>query len=90
MPKEVAEMLLRHHISADFYHAGLTHQERNIKQENWIHNQTRVIVSTNAFGMGTTAPNVRTVVHMDCPPNLESYYQEAGRAGRDEKRPMRW
>ncbi len=84
--KEVAEMLQRHHISADFYHAGLTHQERGLKQENWIHNRTRVIVSTNAFGMGIDKPDVRTVVHMDLPPNLESYYQEAGRAGRDEKK----
>ena len=84
--KEVAEILQRHHITADFYHAGLTHQERDIKQENWIHNRTRVIVSTNAFGMGIDKPDVRTVVHMDLPPNLESYYQEAGRAGRDEKK----
>lgn len=84
--KEVAEMLQRHHISADFYHAGLTHQERSLKQENWLHNRTRVIVSTNAFGMGIDKPDVRTVVHMDLPSDLESYYQEAGRAGRDEKK----
>ncbi len=84
--KEVAYMLQQNHISADFYHAGLTHEERNKKQEDWIHNRTRVIVSTNAFGMGIDKPDVRTVVHMDLPGNLESYYQEAGRAGRDERK----
>ena len=84
--KELAYLLQRHHISADFYHAGLTHEERNIKQEDWIHNRTRVIVSTNAFGMGIDKPDVRVVVHMDLPQNLEAYYQEAGRAGRDEQK----
>jgi len=84
--KEVAKMLIQNHISADFYHAGLTFQERSNKQENWIHNRTRVIVSTNAFGMGIDKPDVRVVAHMDLPDNLEAYYQEAGRAGRDEKK----
>lgn len=84
--KELALMLQRSHISADFYHAGLTHEERSLKQENWIHNRTQVIVSTNAFGMGIDKPDVRLVVHMDLPGNLEAYYQEAGRAGRDEKK----
>ena len=84
--KELALMLQRSHISADFYHAGLTHEERNQKQEDWIHNRTQVIVSTNAFGMGIDKPDVRLVVHMDLPGNLEAYYQEAGRAGRDEKK----
>lgn len=84
--KEVAKMLIQNHISADFYHAGLTFQERNLKQEDWIHNRTRVIVSTNAFGMGIDKPDVRVVAHMDLPDNLEAYYQEAGRAGRDEKK----
>ena len=84
--KEVALMLRQHHISADFYHAGLTHEQRNQKQEDWIHNRTRVIVSTNAFGMGIDKPDVRLVAHMDLPDNLESYYQEAGRAGRDERK----
>lgn len=84
--KEVASMLTAHHISADFYHAGLSYQERNIKQEDWLHNRTRVIVSTNAFGMGIDKPDVRVVAHMDLPDNLESYYQEAGRAGRDERK----
>ena len=84
--KELALMLQRSHISADFYHAGLTHEERSLKQENWIHNRTQVIVSTNAFGMGIDKPDVRVVIHMDLPGNLEAYYQEAGRAGRDEKK----
>ncbi|OEJ99486.1 RecQ family ATP-dependent DNA helicase [Roseivirga misakiensis] len=84
--KEVALQLMNNGISADFYHAGLTHEERNQKQENWLHNRTRVIVSTNAFGMGIDKPDVRLVAHMDLPDNLESYYQEAGRAGRDEKK----
>ena len=84
--KEIAYVLQRNHISADFYHAGLDHETRNRKQEDWIHNRTRVIVSTNAFGMGIDKPDVRVVIHMDIPGNLESYYQEAGRAGRDEKK----
>ncbi len=84
--KELAFLLQRHQISADFYHAGLEFSERSLKQEDWIHGRTRVIVSTNAFGMGIDKADVRLVVHMDLPPNLESYYQEAGRAGRDEKK----
>ncbi len=84
--KELAYVLQRHRISADYYHAGLDHQERNRKQEDWIHNRTRVIVSTNAFGMGIDKPDVRVVIHMNIPANLEAYYQEAGRAGRDEKK----
>lgn len=84
--KEIAHLLLRHKIHADFYHAGLSHDDRNKKQEDWIHNRTRVIVSTNAFGMGIDKPDVRVVIHMDLPGNLEAYYQEAGRAGRDDKK----
>lgn len=84
--KEIALMLRRQGISADFYHAGLTYQERSQKQEDWIHNRTRVVVSTNAFGMGIDKADVRLVAHMDLPDNLESYYQEAGRAGRDERK----
>jgi ATP-dependent DNA helicase RecQ len=68
------------------YHAGLSNEERNKKQESWISNKTRVIVSTNAFGMGIDKPDVRVVVHYDVPDCLENYYQEAGRAGRDGKR----
>ncbi len=84
--KEIALMLGKHGISADFYHAGLTHEERSQRQEDWIHNRTRVVVSTNAFGMGIDKADVRLVAHMDLPDNLESYYQEAGRAGRDERK----
>ena len=84
--KEIALMLRSNGISADFYHAGLTHEERSQRQEDWIHNRTRVVVSTNAFGMGIDKANVRLVAHMDLPDNLESYYQEAGRAGRDERK----
>lgn len=84
--KELALMLQQHGIRADYYHAGLTPQERSDKQDAWIHNHTRVIVSTNAFGMGIDKPDVRVVVHMDLPDSLEAYFQEAGRAGRDEKK----
>lgn len=84
--KEIAHMLRREGISADFYHAGLSHEERSQRQEDWIHNRTRVVVSTNAFGMGIDKADVRLVAHMDLPDNLESYYQEAGRAGRDERK----
>ena len=82
----MAELLRLNHINADYYHAGLSNDERNTKQENWITNKTRVIVSTNAFGMGIDKPDVRVVVHYDVPDCLENYYQEAGRAGRDGKR----
>src|SRR5690606_31363172 len=68
------------------YHAGLDMEDRAKRQDDWIHNRTRVMVSTNAFGMGIDKPDVRLVIHLDLPENLESYYQEAGRAGRDEKR----
>ena len=84
--KEIADLLRMHTINADFYHAGLSNDERNTKQENWITNKTRVIVCTNAFGMGIDKPDVRVVVHYDVPDCLENYYQEAGRAGRDGKR----
>jgi ATP-dependent DNA helicase RecQ len=84
--KEMADLLKLNSISADYYHAGLSNNERNKKQENWINNKTRVIVSTNAFGMGIDKPDVRVVIHYDVPDCLENYYQEAGRAGRDGKR----
>ena len=84
--KEVAQLLSYQNISADFYHAGLLQSERSSKQQQWIDNDTRVIVCTNAFGMGIDKPDVRTVVHFDVPDCLENYYQEAGRAGRDSKR----
>jgi len=81
--QQVAQLLQRQNITADFYHAGLTTQQRDEKQDAWIQNRTRVIVSTNAFGMGIDKPDVRLVVHLDVPDSLEAYYQEAGRAGRD-------
>ena len=83
--REISELLQLQQISADHYHAGFTHEERNSKQENWIQNKTRIIVCTNAFGMGIDKPDVRVVIHADTPDCLENYYQEAGRAGRDNK-----
>lgn len=83
--KETADLLKSHGISADYYHAGLSHEERDSKQEAWINDKTRVMVATNAFGMGIDKPDVRVVVHIDIPDNLEAYFQEAGRGGRDGK-----
>jgi ATP-dependent DNA helicase RecQ len=81
--REVAEYLQQAGIAADFYHAGLTTLERDLKQNAWMKERTRVIVSTNAFGMGIDKPNVRFVVHLDLPDSPEAYFQEAGRGGRD-------
>ncbi len=81
--KEIADFLRRNRISAGHYHAGLTAQERSDAQDAWVAGKVRVIVATNAFGMGIDKPDVRTVVHLDPPDNLEAYFQEAGRAGRD-------
>ncbi|MFN5704647.1 MAG: ATP-dependent DNA helicase RecQ [bacterium] len=81
--EEIASFLNKNNISADYYHAGLDVETRTIKQENWILNIKRVMVATNAFGMGIDKPDVRLVLHIDLPDSLEAYYQEAGRAGRD-------
>ena len=83
--KEIADFLVQNGVSADFYNAGLTTEARNEKQNAWKSGQTRVIVATNAFGMGIDKPDVRFVIHIDLPDTLEAYFQEAGRAGRDEK-----
>lgn len=83
--QDIAQMLQKEGISADFYHAGLTTELRNAKQDDWQHDRTRIIVSTNAFGMGIDKPEVRFVVHMDLPDSPEAYFQEAGRGGRDGK-----
>jgi ATP-dependent DNA helicase RecQ len=84
--QELAEYLNNQMVNdkmVNFYHAGLTTQERNERQQAWTEGTTRVMVATNAFGMGIDKPDVRVVIHYDLPSNLESYYQEAGRAGRD-------
>jgi ATP-dependent DNA helicase RecQ len=84
--KEIAEFLRQNGITADYYHGGLSQEDRNNRQGNWIKNKTQVIVATNAFGMGIDKPDVRVVVHMEPPPSPEAYFQEAGRGGRDGKK----
>jgi ATP-dependent DNA helicase RecQ len=83
---ETANLLQMHGLSAQPYHAGLSQEERNKRQQDWIEGKTTIMACTNAFGMGIDKPDVRTVIHFDVPDCLENYYQEAGRAGRDEKK----
>ena len=84
--RETAEFLLKNNISADYYHAGLNHESRSTKQNEWKVGKIRIMVSTNAFGMGIDKSDVRFVIHLDLPDNIEAYFQEAGRGGRDEKK----
>jgi len=83
--KEIAGFLQKNKIGADFYHAGLDPKTRDQRQNAWINDEKRVMVCTNAFGMGIDKPDVRLVVHLDLPDSIEAYFQEAGRAGRDGK-----
>jgi ATP-dependent DNA helicase RecQ len=84
--RDTALLLRDLKISADYYHAGLSHELRDRKQTRWTNDAFRVMVSTNAFGMGIDKSNVRFVIHLDLPDSLESYFQEAGRAGRDDRK----
>ena len=84
--KDVAELLQLQKINADYYHAGVSADERQQKQKKWMIGETRIMVCTSAFGMGIDKDDVRTVIHYDMPDCLENYYQEAGRAGRDGKK----
>ena len=81
--RDISEWLLRQGISAAAYHAGIPHEERAQRQEEWLKDRVRVIVGTSAFGMGIDKAGVRTVIHADVPASVEEYYQESGRAGRD-------
>ena len=81
--KETAELLQNEHITAEFYHAGLDDAAKDIRQQRWLNGESRVMVATNAFGMGIDKPDVRIVIHIDLPDSIEAYFQEAGRAGRD-------
>ena len=81
--KEIAELLKNEQITAEFYHAGLDNAAKDIREQLWKDGKSRVMVATNAFGMGIDKPDVRLVIHMDLPDSIEAYFQEAGRAGRD-------
>jgi len=84
--REFSEWLNKHGIVASYYHGGLDGNTRSLRQQMWIEDKVRVMVCTNAFGMGIDKPNVRTVIHLEPSDSLEAYFQEAGRAGRDEKK----
>lgn len=81
--KEVTELLMNENITADFYHAGVDNAVKDLRQKRWQSGEVRVMVATNAFGMGIDKPDVRIVIHLDLPDSTEAYFQEAGRAGRD-------
>jgi ATP-dependent DNA helicase RecQ len=81
--KEITELLVNEEITADFYHAGLDNAVKDLRQKRWQNGEVRVMVATNAFGMGIDKPDVRIVLHLDLPDSPEAYFQEAGRAGRD-------
>lgn len=84
--QELSDMLNAAHISATYFHAGLDNAEKDKRQQQWQDDRIRVMVATNAFGMGIDKPDVRLVIHADCPSSVEAYFQEAGRAGRDGKK----
>jgi len=83
--EKISKMIVDNNISANYYHAGLNIEQRNKRQENWKKSKSRVMVATNAFGMGIDKSDVRLVIHFHIPSTIESYFQETGRAGRDEK-----
>ena len=85
LAREISELLRKNQISSDFYHAGLSSKIRSARQEAWMNGTCRVIVSTNAFGMGIDKADVRFVIHLEAPDSVEAYFQEAGRGGRDGK-----
>lgn len=88
--KEYAQLLNENGITATFYHAGLSNDTKDQRQKSWVKGETRVMVATNAFGMGIDKPDVRLVVHVDIPDSTEAYFQEAGRGGRDGKKRMQY